>query len=137
MEDIKDIAYMPEGKTLEFKRDLSSIKPILKTLIAFANTAGGVLLIGKDNDGTIIGIDDVFAAEEKLCSAIADSIYPPLLPEIETISFEGKSLIIVRVVHWKGPFYLKALGLESGVYIRLGSTNRVAGAELIAELKRS
>jgi predicted HTH transcriptional regulator len=37
---------MPEGKTLEFKRDLSSPKNILKTLIAFANTAGGRLLIG-------------------------------------------------------------------------------------------
>ncbi len=43
MVDIQDIASLPEGKTLEFKRDLSSLKPILKTLIAFANTAGGVL----------------------------------------------------------------------------------------------
>ncbi len=37
---------MPEGKTLEFKRDLSSPKNMLKTLVAFANTAGGRLLIG-------------------------------------------------------------------------------------------
>lgn len=34
MVDIRDIASLPEGKTVEFKRDLSSIKPILKTLIA-------------------------------------------------------------------------------------------------------
>ncbi|RLB92362.1 MAG: hypothetical protein DRH50_09805, partial [Deltaproteobacteria bacterium] len=32
-----------EGKTLEFKRDFSSLKPILKTLVAFANTAGSTL----------------------------------------------------------------------------------------------
>jgi len=37
---------MPEGKTLELKRDISSPKNILKTLVAFANTAGGRLLIG-------------------------------------------------------------------------------------------
>ncbi|MDL2122037.1 MAG: hypothetical protein LWX51_02910 [Deltaproteobacteria bacterium] len=34
---IQEILKQPEGKTLEFKRDISSLKPILKTLIAFAN----------------------------------------------------------------------------------------------------
>lgn len=137
MIDIQEIITLPEGKTLEFKRDLSSLKPILKTLIAFANTAGGTLLIGRDNDGKIVGVNDVFDAEEKLANAIADSIHPPLMPEIETTSLEGRALIVIRVVHWRGPFYLKAQGPEEGVYIRLGSTNRVAGPELTAELKRS
>ena len=84
MVDIKEIASLPEGKTIEFKRDLSSMKPILKTLVAFANTAGGILLIGKDNDGTIIGVKDVFEAEEKLANAIADSICPPFFQETKT-----------------------------------------------------
>jgi ATP-dependent DNA helicase RecG len=137
MIDIQEIITLPEGKTLEFKRDLSSLKPILKTLIAFANTAGGTLLIGRDNDGKIVGVDDIFDAEEKLANTIADSIHPPLMPEIETTSLEGKALIVIRVVHWRGPFYLKAQGPEEGVYVRLGSTNRAAGPELIAELKRS
>lgn len=44
---------MPEGRTLEFKRDLSSLQPILKTLVAFANTAGGILIVGKENDGSV------------------------------------------------------------------------------------
>lgn len=65
MIDIQKILSLPEGKTLEFKKDLSSIKPILKTLVAFANTAGGTLLIGRDDDGAIIGIDDIFEAEEQ------------------------------------------------------------------------
>ena len=43
MIDVQKFLSLPEGKTLEFKRDLSSMKPILKTLIAFANTAGGTL----------------------------------------------------------------------------------------------
>ena len=89
MVNLHEIVSFPEGKTIEFKRDLSSIKPILKTLIAFANTAGGTLLIGKDDDGVIIGINDIFTAEEKLANAIADSIYPPLMPDIETTSLEG------------------------------------------------
>jgi len=41
MVDIQEVLWSAEGKTLEFKRDPSSIKPLLKTLVAFANTAGG------------------------------------------------------------------------------------------------
>ncbi len=48
---------MPEGKTLEFKRDISSPKNIIKTLVAFANTAGGRLLIGvEDETKGVIGV---------------------------------------------------------------------------------
>jgi predicted HTH transcriptional regulator len=39
----------PEGKTLEFKRDLSSPDGVLKTMVAFANTAGGTLLVGVED----------------------------------------------------------------------------------------
>jgi ATP-dependent DNA helicase RecG len=39
---ISDILALPEGKQLEFKRDLSSPTPIIKTLVAFANSAGRI-----------------------------------------------------------------------------------------------
>ncbi|CCB87473.1 ATP-binding protein [Parachlamydia acanthamoebae] len=135
--DILKLLNMPEGRTLEFKRDLSSLQPILKTLVAFANTAGGILIVGKENDGSVTGIKDVFEAEERLTNAISDSIYPPLMPEIDVISIEEASLLIIKVAHWLGPFYLKAKGPIKGVYVRLGSTNRVAEQELLDELNRS
>jgi len=47
---IKQLITSSEGKTLEFKRDLSSPRPVLKTLVAFANTAGGRLIVGVDDD---------------------------------------------------------------------------------------
>ena len=60
---------MPEGKTLEFKRDLSPPKNMLKTLVAFANTAGGRLLIGiEDDSGEVLGVEDPLDEEERLCS---------------------------------------------------------------------
>src|SRR3990170_5365853 len=109
----------------------------MKTLIAFANTAGGVLIIGRDANGQLVGIRDVLKAEEQLSNAIADSIRPALMPEIEIVSLEGKAFLVVRVPHWRGPFYLKAEGAERGVYVRLGSTNRMAGPEILAEMQRS
>lgn len=134
--NIDQLLASPEGKTLEFKRDCSSAKPILRTLAAFANTAGGTLIIGRADDGSIVGVKDVLAEEERLASLIADSIAPAMLPEIEAFTVEEKSLLLVRVAHWPGPFYLKEKGPTEGVYVRLGSTNRKADAAMLNELRR-
>jgi len=56
---------------------------MLTTLLAFANTAGGILPISIE-DGTrrVIGVPDILATEERLASVIADSIRPRLVPDI-------------------------------------------------------
>jgi len=54
--DINNILTLPESKTLEFKQDLSSFKPILKTIVGFANTAGGILIIGFSPEKGILGM---------------------------------------------------------------------------------
>ncbi|MES2199447.1 MAG: ATP-binding protein [Chlamydiota bacterium] len=126
----------PESKTLEFKRDLSSLDPILKTIVAFANTARGTLIIGYSQAEGLLGIEDIFKAEERIANAIADSIHPFILPEIEISSVQGKHLLVIQVAHWRSPFYLKKLGVPPGIYARLGSTSRPADVTLIAEMQR-
>ena len=49
------LLLQPEGKTQEFKRDLSSPQNLLKTLVAFANSAGGRLVIGVDDARRVVG----------------------------------------------------------------------------------
>ncbi|MBI3920915.1 MAG: putative DNA binding domain-containing protein [Armatimonadetes bacterium] len=134
--NIPNLLNSPEGKTLEFKRDLSSLKPILKTFVAFANTAGGTLIVGREDDGALCGVADALREQERLANAIADGIRPAMMPEIDTYSHEGKTLLLVQVPHWRGPFYVRAEGAEKGVYVRLGSTNRQAGPEMLAEMQR-
>ncbi len=135
--DVSALLAASEGKTLEFKRDLSSLLPVLKTLVAFANTAGGTLVIGVGDDRSIVGVDDPLREEERLTNSIADNIRPMMMPEIDLASHQGKTLLIVHVPHWRGPFYLRSEGPEEGVYVRLGSTNRRAGPEILAELQRA
>jgi ATP-dependent DNA helicase RecG len=136
--NIEQLITSPEGKTLEFKQDLSSPRPMLKTLLAFANTAGGRLIIGVADDRQVIGVEHPLDEEERLCSLIADSIAPRLVPNVELMTVEGKTLLVVEVfLSGLRPHYLKAVGFENGVYVRLGSTNRQADRELIAELRRS
>lgn len=51
----EQILSQPESKTLEFKRDLSSPTNLLKTLVAFANSAGGKLVVGVADDMQVLG----------------------------------------------------------------------------------
>ena len=134
---IEQLLTLPEGKTLEFKRDLSSPHNFLKTLVAFANSAGGRLLVGVTDDRQVIGVADPLEEEERLCNVIADSIAPRLVPNVEMMSVDRHTLLIVEVFPSNArPHYLKKLGPDNGVYIRLGSTNRQADPSLVAELRR-
>nr|WP_208597680.1 helix-turn-helix domain-containing protein [Desulfogranum mediterraneum] len=134
---IEQLLREPESKTLEFKRDLSSPKPLLKTLVAFANTAGGKLIIGVEDDKTVIGIAQPLDEEERLANMIADAIAPRLVPTIEMVTAQGKTLLLVEVfLSGSRPHWLKVAGAENGVYVRLGSSNRQADGQLIAELQR-
>jgi predicted HTH transcriptional regulator len=135
--NIAGLLREPEGKSLEFKRDLSSLKPVLRALVAFANTAGGTLVIGRDDDGRVRGVLDPRESETRLANAVAEGIRPVLLPDIETVQASGRALLVVRVTRWPGPFYLAAEGPDAGVYVRLGSTTRRAAPEMVAELRRA
>ena len=77
MFDLAEIIRQHEGKTLEFKRDLSSPDKVMRTLVAFANGAGGKLLIGvEDGSRKVLGVPDTGGTEEQLANFISDRIEP-------------------------------------------------------------
>jgi len=136
--DIIETLKRPEGKTLEFKRDLSSPDGALRTLVAFANTAGGTLLIGvEDATRHVRGVKAPLDLEERLASMISDSIAPRLMPELDIVPWRRTHVLAVQVYPSSGrPHHLRREGPEAGVYVRVGSTNRRADREMIEELRR-
>lgn len=128
----------PEGKTREYKRDLSAPTKPLRTIVAFANSAGGQLVVGVADDGTVVGVADPLAEEERLASLIADTIEPQLVPAIDLITVAGETVLAIEVpLSTRRPHYIKAQGIDGGVYVRLGSTTRRADPALVAELERT
>ena len=127
-----------EGKTLEFKRDLSSPEGILKAIVAFANTSGGIMVLGvEDRTRKVKGIRDVLAEEERLASLIADSISPKLVPSMEVMPWRKTQVLGVEIYPSPNrPHHLNRLGPEEGVFVRVGSTNRRADSSLIDEMRR-
>jgi ATP-dependent DNA helicase RecG len=136
--DLPTVLSRHEGKTLEFKRDLSSPEGVLKAIVAFANTSGGVIVIGVD-DGTrkVGGVPDVLAEEERLANLIADSISPKLVPSMEVLPWRKTQTLAVEIYPSPNrPHYLNKLGPAEGVFVRVGSTNRRADSFLIEEMRR-
>ena len=136
--ELTDILRRPEGKTLEFKLDLSSPQGFLRTAAAFANTAGGTIVIGvADRTRDVRGVGSPLDLEERAANLISDSIQPRLLPDIEVSRYRDRHVLVVRVYPSASrPHFIKRAGLRSGTFVRVGSTNRQADAQLIAEMQR-
>jgi ATP-dependent DNA helicase RecG len=127
-----------EDKTLEFKRDLSSPDRVIATLVAFANSAGGVVVLGvADGTRAVVGVGDPTAVEERLSNLVADRIAPSLLVEVSVVPWRGRYVVMAEVFpSARRPHHVRQLGQEGGTYVRIGSSNRLADESLRAELAR-
>ncbi|MBY0461785.1 MAG: putative DNA binding domain-containing protein [Alphaproteobacteria bacterium] len=136
---IENIIKQPEGKTLEFKENVNSTDKILRTIVAFSNTAGGKIIIGiADKTKHVIGIKDPHLEEERLANLISEHISPRLVPTIEILSWKKTHLILIDVpLSHTRPHYLSKKTPDDSTYVRIGSTNRPADNDLIKSLKRS
>lgn len=129
-----------ETDMVEFKRDFS--RSVLKTVIAFANTRGGILYLGIEDDGTVCGLDDPDGVMLAVTNALRDSIKPnpSTVTQCERMSMQGKELVGIRVERGANrPYYLASKGMRpEGVYVRQGAASYMATeAEIVDMLKAS
>ncbi|MBA3953867.1 putative DNA binding domain-containing protein [Candidatus Dependentiae bacterium] len=127
-----------ESSTLEFKVTFPKNDQIIKTIIAFCNEKGGKLIVGVEDDGTIIGIqqEEAQQAMEYLEKSIYKASNPPIVPKVYAQAICGKIILIIEVSSGMNkPYYQKSEGLEKGVYVRLGRSTLRANADMIEELK--
>jgi len=118
---VMDILSKGESETIEFKRGLGERRAILETVVAFANMNGGTILIGVDDDGTVVGVNIGKGTIESLVNDIRQLIEPPIIPSVEVVDLRGKNIIVVKVPKgYDAPYFYRGRA-----YIRIGKTNRV------------
>ena len=132
--------FSGESKNIEYKITLpDKSEKYMKTIVAFANTQGGKLIVGiDDKTHEIVGVANeiLFQLMDGIANAISDSCMPQIIPDIEPQTIDGKTVIIVSVEAGKNrPYYLKSKGKENGTYIRVAGTSRQAFPEKIRELE--
>lgn len=84
-----------ESKLIEYKRDYS--KTILKTVSAFANYHDGKIIIGIDDQSSIIGIENADEVRLNIENSINDNLEPKPFYEFETKKYDGKYIVIITV----------------------------------------
>ena len=113
-----------ESKNVEFKENLPerSIK-YMKSVVAFANGTGGKIIFGiADKTNEVVGCDkeDIFKKMDTIANAVSDSCEPAIIPDITLQTIQGKTIIVVAISEGRQrPYYIKALGREGGVYVRV------------------
>ncbi len=129
---------MIESNRLEFKRTYT--EDIKKEIVAFANSDGGELIIGIEDDGSIIGVDKPDEVSARVTNMLRDAISPDitLITNVSITSQQDKSLVHVTVSKGgKRPYYIAKKGMtSSGVYVRHGSSSAPASADAIREMIR-
>ena len=124
-----------ETEEIEFKSCITG--DLYKEVIAFANTNGGVIYVGIDDEGNVVGLGNVDEEYTRITNGIRDAIMPDVTMFVRFTLQENK---VVRIAVSEGsnkPYYLKAKGLKtSGVYVRQGSSSVPASPDQIRRMIR-
>lgn len=138
LQEVKSLAAKGEGLRIEFKKKAAYPEKIVREVIALANTEGGDLLIGVDDDGTVSGQrfieEEIFVMEK----AIRELIFPALIFEVYTIKLtEKKGVAVFRIpLSQDRPHYLK-VGDKKQSFIRVADRSVQASREVWEVLKKS
>lgn len=128
---------MKENNRTEFKSKLTD--RLEREVVAFLNyREGGVIYIGVDDDGNVVGVPDIDDTQLKISNRIRDNIQPATLGlyDVITETWQGKD--VIKIIISSGnekPYYLRSKGMsESGCFLRTGSGVQPMPAEMIEEL---
>lgn len=86
-----------ENFNCEFKRKFSSPKKIAREMIAFANSRGGYILFGVDDNKDIVGVESEKGEVELIKDAALNYCEPSLEYLIDFMPFEGKEIVLVEI----------------------------------------
>jgi ATP-dependent DNA helicase RecG len=120
-----------EDTFLELKVKLSNSEKIAQEIVALANTGGGVIVFGVNDQLRIEGLDNPESVQEELVRICREDIAPSLIPFIDRIAFDnGRRIVALDVEGKRRPYRTR----DGRFYLRIGSEKREATREELAAL---
>lgn len=119
-----------ENSGVEFKRDDIRPEQLAREIVAMANLKGGKVLLGVEDDGTIIGTQRDNLEEWVMDTVVARKIHPWILPFYEEVQVdEHKRIAVISFTQGVAKPYVLRHNNREEIYIRVGSTSRLATRE--------
>jgi len=136
--ELKRLVAEGEGHHLEFKRKASHPEKIVREMIAFANTEGGTILIGVDDNGSLAGLK--YPDEELLSvrEALQKHLRQPLIYQDSLISLSESHFILRLDVppNLKRPILYWTDSKHSQCYVRVNDMSVQASREMTEIIRR-
>lgn len=125
-----------ESMNVELKEILTS--ELKKEVVAFANTCDGIIYIGVNDKGEVIGVENSDDVIERAGASIRNAIKPDvsMYVTLNVEQVENKNIVAIRVQRGVSrPYYIAEKGLKpSGVYIRQGNSSVPASEDYIRQM---
>ena len=120
-----------EDTFLELKVKLSNTEKIAQEIVALANTGGGVIVFGVNDQLRVEGIEDPESVQEDLVRICREDIQPSLVPFIDRIALDnGRRIVALDVDGKRRPYRTR----DGRFYIRIGAEKREASREELSAL---
>jgi ATP-dependent DNA helicase RecG len=120
-----------EDTFLELKVKLSNPEKIAQEIVALANTGGGVIVFGVNDQLRVEGLDNPEEVQQELVRICREEVQPALVPLIDRIAFDnGRRIVALDVEGRRRPYRTR----EGRFYIRIGSEKREASREELSSL---
>ena len=135
----EDTLFCGESKNVEYKVAVpEKSEKYMKTVVAFANGAGGRIVFGVDDKTLdIVGmdVDNLYKTMDAITNAISDSCEPAIRPDVAMQTVRDKTVIVVEIFPGaERPYYIKSQGMIEGTYIRVSGTTRHVEDYMLKEL---
>ncbi len=127
--DILEILSLGKNQNIEYKTTCDNIDLIGKTICAFLNSGGGYIIIGIDDNGTIIGIDNMLDIAE-FEDSIIEKLTPKVLVSFEKQTLEEKQIWIIEVPSGADIPY----AFNNGIFIRNAKQTLQADVDTIRDM---
>lgn len=129
--DLLNLIRGGEDSYLELKVRLTNNEKIISEIVALANSGGGAIIFGVNDNRFIEGLDDPEQVEEEIREICRTQITPPIWPYIDKVAFDnGRRIIVLDIDERRAPHY----AFDHRYYIREGSSIREARAEEVTKL---
>ncbi len=133
VQELKSIIKTGENSYIQFKRMFNGPSQIAAEVGAFANSKGGMIIVGVDDDGEITGLEknQIRKLNQWISNACTNKIEPQINVEVDTVNLD-KSVVMVMIIP-KGPnkYYMSN---GSDVWVKVGADKRKATREEMRRL---
>ena len=130
MMDIRKLLQNGETESVEFKASFS--KAVVVSLSAFANTAGGKVVVGVDGTGKPIGLQVGPESEQRYINEIKTATYPQIIPHVTAYELDGRAVLVFEI----NEYPVKPVSCKNRYYKRVKNSNHLLGLDEIVDLQQ-